>query len=104
MKSINDIIEELPPPEDPMEDIRLNDDCSSSSKSSTTLTYAQMIKQNNNQSTSEIQTPPKPQKKYSECLNCGRNTKENGKKSQMMRVRIDEFTLLCENARFLKKI
>jgi len=56
MKSINDIIEELPPPEDPMEDIRLNDDCPSSSKSSTTPTYAQMIKQNNNQSTSEIQT------------------------------------------------
>ena len=36
MKSINDIIEELPPPEDPMEDIKLNDDCPSSSKSSTT--------------------------------------------------------------------
>ena len=103
MKSINDIIEELPPPEDPMEDIRLNDDCPSSSKSSTTPTYAQMIKQNNNQSTSEIQTPPKPQKKYSECLNCGRNTKENGKKSQMTRVRIDEFTLLCEKCTMMKE-
>src|SRR5207248_3282181 len=103
MKSINDIIEELPLPEDPMEDIKLNNNCPSSSKSSTMLTYAQIIKQNNNQSISEIQTLPKPQKKYSECLNCGRNTKENGKKSQMTKVRIDEFTLLCEKCTILKE-
>ena len=62
-----------------------------------------MVKQNNNQSISETQTPPKPQKKYSKCLNCGRNTKDNYGKSMMTKVIIDEFTLLCEKCTTLKE-
>ena len=49
VKSINEVIEELPPPEDPMEDIKLNDE----PISSTIPTYAQIVKENQN--TSEIQ-------------------------------------------------
>src|SRR5439155_21876708 len=94
VKSINEVIEELPPPEDPMEDIKLNDEPTSS----TIPTYAQIVKENQN--TSEIQIPPKSHLK---CLNCGRNTKNNHRKSQMTKVIVDEFTLLCKKCTTLKE-
>ena len=46
MKPINEVIEELPPPEDPIESMELDE-----SQSSTTLTYAQIIKDNNQSTT-----------------------------------------------------
>src|SRR6185437_3849132 len=68
-KSIDEIIEELPPPENPIESMELDDQPTSS----ITPTYAQIV----NQSAPEDTILIKPQKKYLECLNCGRNTKEN---------------------------
>jgi hypothetical protein len=92
-KTIEETIEELPPPEDPIEKMELD------GNESTTPTYAQIV----NQYTSKVQTPIKTQKKHLECLNCGRNTQDNHKKSQMTKITIDEFTLLCEKCTILKE-
>ena len=92
MKPINEVIEELPPPEDPIESMELDEP-----QSSTTPTYAQVA------SATEDIIPPKPQKKYLECVNCGRDTEDNHKKSSMTKVNIDEFTLLCEKCTMMKE-
>jgi len=92
MKPINEVIEELPPPEDPIESMELDEP-----QSSTTPTYAQVAS-----ATKDI-IPPKPQKKYLECVNCGRDTEDNHKKSSMTKVNIDEFTLLCEKCTMMKE-
>src|ERR1043165_7920236 len=91
-KTIEETIEELPPPENPIEKMELD------GNESTTLIYAQIV----NQSTSK-QTPTESQKKHLECLNCGKNTKNNHKKSQFRKIIIDEFTLLCEKCTELKE-
>src|SRR5947207_14921371 len=96
MKTINEVIEELPPPEDPIESMELDEP-----QSSTTLTYTQIIKDNNQSTTN---TPPKPQKKHLKCVNGGRDTKDNHKKSSMTKVNINEFTLLCEKCTMMKEI
>ena len=92
MKPINEVIEELPPPEDPIESMELDEP-----QSSTTPTYAQVAS-----ATKDI-IPSKPQKKYLECVNCGRDTEDNHKKSSMTKVNIDEFTLLCEKCTMVKE-
>jgi len=88
-KPINEIIEDLPPPDDPIESMELDEP--------TIPTYAQIA------STSKDIIPTKPQKKYIKCINCERDTKDNHKKSQMTRVNINEFTLLCEKCTTLKE-
>ena len=78
---------------DPMELIELNPIEESSNNVSNPPTYAQITKADND---TQPKSNPSTSYKHLECLNCGRNTKDNHKKSQMTKIHIDEFTLLCE--------
>ena len=82
-KTINEKFEDLPPPEDPIQEMELDHN------EFTTSTYTQVV-------TKQIPTKPH-QEKHLECLNCGKNTKDNHNKSQFKKVMIDEFTLLCKD-------